>query len=142
MDTENLYSGIERQDKLLDSSALTKYVLKESNWASVEQYLVGCNSIELALKEVGNALWRNIAKKEIDIETAKKTLRSLSKIIWILDQRQHLERGLEIASKYGVSVYDSLFLSCAESNGLTLVSCDGKQLAIARELNIRTIDVR
>jgi len=128
-------------DKLLDSSALSKYALKEPGWSSIEQYLVGCNSIELALKETSNALWKKIIRKEVDIGSAKRIVRVLSETIWFLEQCKYLERALEIATTHQLTVYDALFLACAEVESQILVSCDKRQLVVAEALGIKIIRV-
>ena len=48
-------------------------------------------------------------------------------------------RALEIAAEHEITTHDSLFLACAKIEGLVLVSCDEKQLKIARLLRIDTL---
>ncbi|MGI0081578.1 MAG: type II toxin-antitoxin system VapC family toxin [Nitrososphaerales archaeon] len=128
-------------NKLLDSSAISKYALKEPGWQEVEQHLVGCSSIELALKETANALWKKIMKKEVELQSAKQIVKMLSGIIWCLDQAKHLDRALEIATKHKLSVYDALFLASAEAESYVLVSCDLRQLEVAASLGINSIRI-
>ena len=132
---ENLVSQI------IDSSALTKYVAKEPDWAKIEKYLASADSLELALIETGNALWKKTLKKEIDLETTKKIVQILSGSIWFLDQQKYVARALEIAVKYRITVYDSLFVACAEMENSDLISCDGRQIEVAEKLGIKTISV-
>jgi len=45
---------------VIDASALTKFVLKEEGWEEVTPYLkTGATSIDLVVKEVANAVWKN-----------------------------------------------------------------------------------
>jgi predicted nucleic acid-binding protein len=125
--------------ELLDSSALSKFALKEPGWTSVESHLPGGNSIELALKETSNALWKKIQRHDVELGSAKKIIQILSETLWFLDQREYMMRALEISAEHGITTYDSLFLACAEIEGLVLVSCDEKQLEIARLLRIDTL---
>ncbi|MCL5068524.1 MAG: type II toxin-antitoxin system VapC family toxin [Thaumarchaeota archaeon] len=127
--------------QIIDSSALTKYVAKERDWAKIEKYLASADSLELALIETGNALWKKTLKKEIDLETTKKIVQILSGSIWFLDQQKYVARALEIAVKYRITVYDSLFVACAEMENSDLISCDGRQIEVAEELGIKTISV-
>ena len=45
---------------VIDASAITKYVLKEEHWEQVRNYLTAepC-SLDLALAEVSNAIWKH-----------------------------------------------------------------------------------
>jgi|SRR5579864_5236380 len=142
MDTEKLSSSFNQRTKqLLDSSVVSKFVLKESGWITVEQHIAGSNSIELALKETSNALWKKIVKGEVELDSAKQIIKILSETLWFLDQSRYLARALEIAAKHGITVYDSLFLACAQTEGLVLVSCDDKQLEVAGVLGIDTLKI-
>ena len=122
---KNIHKG-----ELLDSSALSKFALKEPGWTSVESHVPGANSIELALKETSNALWKKIQRQEVDLGSAKKIIQILSETLWFLDQREYMMRALEIAAEHGITTHDSLFLACAEIEGLVLVSYEEKQLEI------------
>lgn len=127
--------------EIIDSSALTKYAAKEPDWEKVEKHITMADSLELALKETANALWKKIQKNEIELESAKKIVKTLSETVWFFDQRRYMDRALEIAAKHKVTVYDALFLACAEIEKSKLVSCDGSQLRIASELGIEPISV-
>ena len=131
----------EPEPEIIDSSAVTKYFAKEPGWATVEKYIASGDSLELAVKETANALWKKILKKEVKLETAQKLVQALMDTIWLLDQSQYIERALEIASEYKITLYDSLFLACAEARHAKLVSCDSRQLDIASQLGIRTVAV-
>ncbi len=127
--------------QIIDSSALTKYAAKERDWAKIERYLASADSLELALIETGNALWKKIQKKEIDLETTKKIVQLLSDSVWFLDQQKYVARALEIGMKYRITIYDSLFVACAEMENSDLISCDRRQIEVAEELGIKTISV-
>ena len=62
--------------QIIDSSALTKYAAKERDWAKIEGYLASADSLELALIETSNALWKEIQKKEIDLNLQRKLFKS------------------------------------------------------------------
>jgi predicted nucleic acid-binding protein len=127
--------------QIVDSSALTKYAAKEPDWEKIGGYLASADSLELALMETSNALWKKIQKREIDLETAKKIVQILSDSVWFLDQKKYVARALEIAVRYRLTVYDSLFVACAEMENSDLISCDGRQIEVAKELGIKTISV-
>lgn len=125
--------------EILDSSALTKYAAKEADWDEVEKHITSADSLELALKETSNALWKKLLKKEVELEAVKKIVKTLGETLWFLDQRTYMDRALEIASDHKITIYDSLFLACAEMEKSKLVSCDSRQLEVARKLGIETI---
>jgi predicted nucleic acid-binding protein len=127
--------------RLIDSSALTKYAAKEEGWENVEKYLSSADSLGLALVETSNALWKKINKKEIELEKAVEILQILAHSIWFLDQQKYLVKALEIAVRYKITSYDSLFLACAEMEESELISSDSKQLAVAKKLGIKNIVV-
>ncbi len=133
-ETWNIHKG-----ELLDSSALSKFALKEPGWTTVESHLQGANSIELALKETSNALWKKILRHEVELASAKKIIQILSETLWFLDQSEYLMRAMEIAAEHRITIYDSLFLACSEIEGLVLVSCDEKQSEIGRLLRIEML---
>ena len=114
---------------------------KEDGWEKIEGYLESADSLELALLETSNALWKKIQKKEIDVESTKKIVRILSESVWFLDQQEYVVRALEIAVIYRITVYDSLFVACAEMENGDLISCDSRQIEVAEELGIKTISV-
>jgi predicted nucleic acid-binding protein len=52
--------------RVIDSSALIKYFSREKGWEDVRIYMLeGVLTIDLAIKETLNALWRKIIKEEI-----------------------------------------------------------------------------
>ncbi len=141
MATEKDLNNLAPTWEIIDSSALTKYAAKEPDWLKVERYIARADSLELAVKETGNALWKKIQRKEIELEAAKKIIRTLADSLSILDQRKYMDRALEIATSYHITVYDSLFLACAEMERSKLITCDKRQIEVADELGIETIGV-
>lgn len=127
--------------EVIDSSAVTKYSTKEDGWRIVESHMIVADSLELAIKETGNALWKKMRRKEIELETAKTIVRTLTETLWILDQKKYIQRALEIANEYDISIYDALFVACAEIEKSKLVSCDARQLEVALKLGIETVRV-
>ena len=61
---------------VVDSSALAKYMLREEGWEDVEKRLErGAVTLDLAVKEVLNALWKRAMRGELErsyaLEVAK-----------------------------------------------------------------------
>jgi predicted nucleic acid-binding protein len=48
-------------ERVIDSSTLAKFLLKESGWERVKGILAGRPyTLDLAVKEVANAIWRRV----------------------------------------------------------------------------------
>lgn len=139
--TEADPSVLEQISEIIDSSALTKYATKEPDWLKVERYIASSDSLELALIETSNALWKKILRQEIELESAKKIMRTLADTLWFLDQRKYIDRAFDIATQHHITVYDALFLACAQMENSTLISCDVRQLEVADKLRIERIQV-
>lgn len=129
---------------VIDASALAKYILHEEDWEEVSRYVRKMKplySIDHVLKEVVNAVWKHTMKNIILPEVAIHLYSSLEKlaksqVIVLEDELTYMRRAVEIALRYGITIYDALYIAQAEKYGELLTS-DEKQGSIARELGIR-----
>jgi predicted nucleic acid-binding protein len=129
---------------VIDASALAKYILHEEGWEEVSRYVRKMKplySIDHVLKEVVNAVWKHTMKNIILPEIAIQLYGSLEKlaksqVIVLEDELTYMRRAVEIALRYGITIYDALYIAQAEKYGELLTS-DEKQGSIARELGIR-----
>ncbi|RLE58737.1 MAG: PIN domain nuclease [Thermoprotei archaeon] len=130
---------------VVDASTLAKYVLHEDGWEEVSRYIREKRplySIDHVLKEVANAIWKHtFIRKLITIEVALRLYDLLERLVIsqaiILEtELKYVRRAIEIALKYGITVYDALYIAQAEKYGELLTS-DEKQGNISRELKIR-----
>ncbi|RLI08193.1 PIN domain nuclease [Candidatus Bathyarchaeota archaeon] len=133
---------------VIDASALSKYLLREEGWKSVRHFLVkGVRSVGLVLKEVANAIRKQVhIFRRIDIDRAQVLYGQLKRlveegIIVIEDERLYLDKAVEISFKYGITVYDSLYLAQASTYGELLTSDEG-QAAIADKLGIKVYHIK
>jgi len=123
--------------KVIDSSALIKYVAREENWEKVEEQLKeGCATLDLAIKETANALVKKVLKNEVDAETAKKIISRLPSIARIMPQREHFLKALEIAVKHKLAIYDALFIALSVNTSMPLLTSDEKQAKISEEYGV------
>ncbi|MEM2995181.1 MAG: type II toxin-antitoxin system VapC family toxin [Candidatus Bathyarchaeia archaeon] len=123
--------------KVIDSSALIKYVAKEENWEKVEEHMrEGCVTLDLALKETANALVKKILKNEVSLEVAKEILNQLPKIVRIVPQKDYFSRALEIAAKNKMAIYDALFIALSIDTNMPLLTSDEKQAKTSREYGV------
>lgn len=99
-------------------------------------------SVDLVLKEVANAIRKQVhVFRRIDIDTAQVLYGQLKRlveegIIVIEDERLYLDKAVEISLKYGITVYDSLYLAQALTCGGILTS-DRGQAEVGRKLKTK-----
>ena len=132
-------------EKVIDSSALAVFLLKEEGWKRMREILrEKPYTIELAIKEVANSIWKRVKLlKDIDENKALTILGDLLKLrrtaLRIEPQDIYLTQALEIALKNDATIYDSLFIAQALTKKAILVTSDKKQAEIANRLGIRSI---
>ncbi|BCS93232.1 Ribonuclease VapC3 [Metallosphaera sp. J1] len=105
-----------------------KYFSKEKGWEVVERvFLQGdLMTLDLALKEVANALWKKVLREEMTLEDSLKLINTLKEgvIVEIVPGNAYLEEGFRIAVRQKSSIYDSLFIALAKSVGGKLITSD------------------
>ncbi len=129
---------------VIDASTLAKYLLKEKNWLSVEEYLLKeVYSVDLIVKEVANAIWKyvvvhKVISVDLGLQLYKQLRRLVEEDIIILEsQEKYIDKAIEIALNYGVTIYDSLYIAQALRYGELLTS-DRRQAVIAEKLGVNT----
>lgn len=123
--------------KVIDSSALIKYIAKEEGWEKVEEHLKdGCLTLDLALKEAANALVKKMTKGEAEAGTAKEIINHLPRIVRITTQTEHLSKAAEMAMKDNMVIYDALFIALSVSTNNPLLTSDKKQAGIAEAYGV------
>ncbi len=127
--------------KVIDSSAIIKYFSKEPGWEEARSHITTASTtIDLAIKELGNALWKKVRRDEMGLEDATEILTNYPLAVDIVDQRVYLRKALEIAVDHDITLYDSLFVSVALENDYELVTCDKKQALVAAKFGVRAIE--
>lgn len=125
--------------KVIDSSSVAKYVNREENWEPAAEALRGsCISLELAVKETGNSLWKRIRRRELIDEQARQIFAEFvaSRPFAIADQAELYAPAFEIATSFALPYYDALFLALSRERGLTLVTSDPAQAEAARKMGL------
>ncbi len=127
----------------IDASSLAKYVLREENWRDVRNHLLNePYSLNLALAEVSNAIWKHIVLYgRISREQANKMFKALEKLSNVITfelLEKYLENAVKIAMDNNITVYDALYIAQAKKIGKLLTSDEG-QRKIAEELGISVI---
>lgn len=125
--------------KVIDSSSVAKYVNREENWESAAEALRGsCISLELAVKETGNSLWKRIRRKELSDEQARLAFTEFVALrpFAIADQAELYAPAFGIAISFSLSYYDALFLALSKQKGLPLVTSDPSQAEAGRKMGL------
>ncbi|MBS7638533.1 type II toxin-antitoxin system VapC family toxin [Candidatus Bathyarchaeota archaeon] len=130
------------EDLVLDASVMVKWFSgEEDSEIAVEirdKHVEGVISIvspDLALYEVVNALRYNPAFNIEDLKRAVSDLMDIG-VDFITPNREILEKSVENAFIYDLSVYDSYYLSLAQIMGLQVVTADEKFFERAKETRI------
>ena len=128
---------------VIDTSALSKYLLKEEGWRSVREYLaLGCYSVDLITKEVVNVIWKHfILLKSVDENTADTIYSLLKKlianqVIEIESGELYLDSAYQISKKYKIPIYDSLYIAQAKEKG-ELLTGDKVQASVAEKNGVK-----
>jgi predicted nucleic acid-binding protein len=136
--------GSELTEIVIDSSALAKFLLKEEGWEKIREIIIKRPyTLELAVKEVANAIWRRVSLlKDINIEKAIILLNDLlelkKKLLIIEPQDIYIKQAFEIAVKEKITIYDALFIAQAVMKQAALASSDKEQCKIAEKFDIKT----
>ncbi len=132
-------------EKVIDSSILAKLLLKEEGWEKIIDLLLEKPyTLDLAIKETANALWKR-AKLIGDI-SEEKALTLLDDLVDIKKlllktepQDAYLRNALEIALRHNIIIYDALFIAQALAKKALLVTADKKQADTASRIGVNTL---
>ncbi len=126
--------------KVIDSSILVVYFSREPGWENAERILLEeIVTLDLAVKEVANALWKKVIRREMSLENAVSIVEDLvSGVIPLYRQERFLPEALRIAARNHITVYDSLFIALAKDLGAVLVTLDKKQADAANREGMET----
>ena len=119
------------EDRLLfDSSAIISLCSRKK----LDKLLEGC-TLNLALYELGNAVWRQVClRKALTLEEGKMALDGLILVVGRLKKAPDSSQGiLELAVKEGLTYYDASYLHAAIQSNMVLVTDDEKLSSIAKK---------
>lgn len=81
--------------------------------------------LDLALVEVANAIWKQQQRGQTTVDEAKLLLRQVQAMQVRKEPAEPLlDRGLELAIRFRISVYDALFVALADHFKLPAVTAD------------------
>jgi predicted nucleic acid-binding protein len=129
---------------VIDASAIAKYVLREAQWEQVRDYLaVVPRSLDLALVEVSNAIWKHqVIYRRISSREASLLYEALQKLkadVMILESLEgYLTEALDIGVTEKLTIYDALYLAQAKKYG-HFVTSDELQHKVAVKLGLDVV---
>jgi len=127
--------------RVIDASALSKYILKEKGWEKVEPYLHLADSLKLVQLETANAIWKNQHLKRISKQDSRKMFNSLEKLcqktLMLHESSPYLNEAFKFAIHEGVAIYDVLYIRFALDEKGELITIDENQARLARKLEVK-----
>jgi predicted nucleic acid-binding protein len=119
-------------DTVVDSSVMAKWILPEPDSAQAQRIITDVASkherlfvLDIALAEVGNAIWKRYHRGLATLDEARLFLDELLRSPVNLEPGARLlNLALEIAMKYQRSLYDALFVALCQDLGLRGVTAD------------------
>ena len=130
---------------VIDSSAFSKFLLREENWEKVIPYLdpsLEPHAVDMLTIETTSVIWKYMREyKLITREQALGLYEQVTKlvreeVIILEPSEKYLQEALKIAMDYDLPIYDSLFLAQARNLRAELITSDKRQEEVAREIGI------
>ncbi|USH00441.1 type II toxin-antitoxin system VapC family toxin [Thermococcus argininiproducens] len=130
---------------VIDSSAFSKFLLKEEGWEKVIPYLdpnLEPYAVDMLTIETTNVIWKYMKRyRLITREQAMGLYGQMVKlireeVITLETGRKYLQEALKIAVDYDISIYDGLFLAQARNLKAKLVTSDKKQRDVAEKIGL------
>ncbi|RLE58858.1 MAG: VapC toxin family PIN domain ribonuclease [Thermoprotei archaeon] len=126
---------------VVDASALAAFILREEGWENLAVHLVYSLSLDHVVKEVANVIWRTAyLRRLISMDEARMAYNLLRKMVGknvlLEPELDYLDKALEIALSWGITVYDALYLALALEKNLPILSLDDKQRRVAKNLGL------
>lgn len=124
--------------RIIDSSTIVKFFSAEPGWEKLRGYLDLPVTIELSIKELGNALWKKVNSDQFDIKSAEKVLTEFQRIAKFYDQGKYIKMAFNIAVSNNITIYDALFIAAALAENCELVTSVTRQGKISVENGVKT----
>ncbi|MBO3754631.1 MAG: type II toxin-antitoxin system VapC family toxin [Candidatus Brockarchaeota archaeon] len=126
-----------------DSSAIIAFFLREEGWGELSKYMATTTSIDHAVKEFYNAVWKAVNIKRISVEDAPRVLALFKDYVKrnmeLRREEEYTDKAFEIALENGITIYDALYITLALEERGSLLTLDDKQRHVSKRLGITTI---
>lgn len=129
-------------DLTVDTSVIMAVVLNEPSKAALVAATKGAELlVPTSLHwEIGNALSALFKKRRIGLDQATAALESYERIPLRLADVD-LKSSVGLAHEYGIYAYDAYVIECARRYQTPLLSLDGPQCRVAREVGVDILEV-
>ncbi len=115
---------------VIDASVAVKWFLPELHAKAARKLLSGKRHLlapDLIWSEVGNVLWKKVQRRELAAEAARNIVREFQHFpLETPSSKRLLEPAWDIAERFQMTVYDSLYVALAINRGCALVTADRK----------------
>nr|MEB3859853.1 type II toxin-antitoxin system VapC family toxin [Desulfurococcales archaeon] len=125
---------------VIDSSILVMYFTREPGWEKAREIILRVGvTVDLAVKEVANALWKKVRRGEMPLEHASSIIADLLRgnVVKIVRHEPLLPEALKVAVEEDITIYDALFIVLARKLSYPLATADKRQAEVARKLKIQ-----
>ncbi len=113
---------------VVDCAVAIKWFVPEDLSAEAEGLLDGTRDLlapDLLFAELGNVLWKKVARRELTVAEARAVLSGLGRVpLAVTGSRDLTASALEIALAHGRTVYDAIYVALAVARDCTLVTAD------------------
>ncbi len=130
---------------MVDASILARFILREEGWEKARDLLASDTvvTVDHALKEVLNAIWKAVRRRLIGYSEAREKARALTMlvergVVVIEPEEAVLIDAFGLALETGITVYDALYIALALAKKAALATCDARQAEAAREVGVET----
>ncbi len=112
----------------VDASVAIKWFIPEVHAISATRLLhtnLQFIAPDLIFAEVGNILWKKYRTKELTLDIASTILEDFKRLPFnIYENESLLDAAWKIATEHQCTVYDSLYVALAQTEGCLLVTAD------------------
>ena len=127
-------------ETVIDSSVLTDIMLGELSREKNLIILKNGVTIDLAVKETINAIWKHVNFFNLNEEYGEELVnRVQSLFIKLEDHRRFYGKAFRISVDNKITVYDSLFIALSLERNARLATLDRKQADVARSLGVEVV---
>jgi predicted nucleic acid-binding protein len=128
-----------------DASVIVSFVLEEPGWENYIDILEYCFTVDHAVKEVLNAIWKSYRNGVLSLEEAVLKSQVLKKMInvnvLLFDEVDLLDEAFKISLGHNITVYDALYIALALKLGKPFATLDLRQRRVAEALGLSLVDL-
>jgi predicted nucleic acid-binding protein len=102
---------------VVDASLVIKWFVPEIHSEAARRWLAASHDYvapDLLFSEAGNAVWKKVRRKELDVNEARQLVVDLAQVaVETVATRNLLQDAVALALTVGITVYDAMYLTLA-----------------------------